>query len=183
MGPWRFSNYFQKRTSENFILLKWKLLLEPGPESEVLTGLTGWEHILHPFPFPAGLLLLENRRGPAPPRPPTSVVCLPLFGLGGEWWGSETRGTSYYGIDRCSVLASMLGDFLLPSSASDDCSGDDDTTPHFQCKWLFSRSSHAPRPPPAPYPLVIIRIQAFGRTDVTLREAMGRRESFMSNPA
>lgn len=131
----------------------------PGSEFEVLVGLLIWKYILHGFPSLARHLLLEpvrllgvmHRQLQCPPR---LWLCLLSLGLEGSSEAvrpggltKKAQGTSYYRIDRCSVLADMLGDFLLPLPASHGCCGNDDTIPHFQCKWLFSRSFHTPLPP------------------------------------
>lgn len=156
--PGGFQIKFQKCTDENFILLKWKLFLnEPGPESEVGTGFGVQRSILPPFPFPARLFLMEEGMcfrcvqagcGP-PPAPHLCGLAFPSLGLEGSGRAARPGGTSYYEVDRCSVLASMLGDFLLPPSGSNGCCGNDDTAPPSPRKWLVSGFSHS-FPPPTP---------------------------------
>ena len=109
------------------------------------------EQLNHPqCPFPARPLSLELAHALcvfvfSPCSGDCGGFVFPFLGLEGTRRASrpgiltkEAQGTSHYRIDRCSVLASTLGDFLQPPPASDGCCGNDDINPHFQCKWLSS---------------------------------------------
>lgn len=188
---------FEKRTDENFILLQWKLLLPgPGPgtlRSSLLSRFGDPSCICSPLQpglsagagTPSLCFLRAQAWYSRAPHPCDFVFpSLGLEGSGGAGRPAvltkKARGASHYRTDRCSLPAGMLGDFLPPRPASSGCCGNDDTAPHFQRKRLSSGSFHTPSLPPSR--VVIVRAQAFGRTDVTLREALERRERYMCNP-